>query len=169
MRGSVAQILGGVGLLAGLWLALWVSRWLGSYWDGAQPAFVYLVLRWIAAGLIGMGAASLVQWWGEGLGKAVRSSPVGWLDRGGGLGIGALVGVGTVALAIMAGLLIRKPPEISELVAEARATEPLMATAATACSLSAPYVPGGAWLGEGFRKAHHRAVRVGAGSHKTKS
>jgi colicin V production protein len=169
LRGTVSQVVGGLGLFAGLWSGLWVSRWLGSYWVGAQPAFVYLVLRWVVAALVGMAAASLLQWWGENLGKLVRSSPVGWLDRGGGFGIGALAGLFTASVAVMVALLIHQPREIPRQAAEARASEPMMATAAMACSLSAPYVPGGGWLGEKFRKAHHRALSAGYEPHRRKS
>jgi uncharacterized membrane protein required for colicin V production len=157
LRGTVAQVFVVLGLFAGVWAGLAVWSWLGGHWTGAQPAMVYVALRWIVAGLAGMGAAAIIQAWGTGLGRAVKSSPVQWLDKSGGLAIGAMVGLGTASLLLMFVLLAPKPRNVTEKIVSARSTAPLMATAAHACSLSAPYLPGGPWLTEHFRLAHHRA------------
>lgn len=169
LRGTVAQVFSALGVFAGLWTGLWVSHWLDAFWRGAQPFLVFLVLRWIVAVLAGMAAATLLQWWGENLGRAVKAGPIAWLDRGGGFGLGAFLGFVTIAMALMVGLLVREPHGLSEAVAAARTAEPMMATAADACSLSAGYLPGGPWLSERFRKAHRRTLAAGVGSHKSKS
>lgn len=168
LRGTVAQVFGILGLFVGSWAALGVSHWLDDYWRGAQPLLVYLALRWIVAALAGMGAAALFQWWGELLGAMIRSGPLRWVDRGGGLGVGAAIGVATVALAVMTALLLAQPKPLTEHLARARTSEPLMSGAAKACSLSAGVLPGGTWLTERFRKAQRRTVAA-RGSSRTKS
>jgi uncharacterized membrane protein required for colicin V production len=169
LRGTVAQVFVVLGLVAGLWAGLWVSHWLDEYWRGAQPYLAFLVLRWVVAALVGLGAAALFQWWGDGLGTAVRSGPAAWLDRGSGVGVGALVGIATSALVLMASLLVRDPQGFSDQVARARTAEPLMDTAARACSLSASYLPGGVWLTAHFRQAHRRTLEASAPSQRKKS
>lgn len=157
LRGTVAQVFGVLGVFVGVWAALGVWRWLAGHWSTAEPVLVFLTLRWVVAGLVGLGAAAIIQAWGETLGRAVKSSAAGWLDRSGGMALGAAVGLGTAALIMMFGLLAPKPLGVAEKVASARAAAPLMATAAHACSLSARYLPGGPWLTERFRLAHRRA------------
>lgn len=133
-----------------------MSHWLDEYWRGAQPFLPFVVLRWVVAALTGLGAAALFQWWGEVLGRAVRSGPAGWLDRGAGVGIGALVGAATSALAVMASILLLQPRSLSDHVARARVAEPMMATAAETCSLLGRYLPAGGWLTKRFQQAHRR-------------
>jgi hypothetical protein len=164
LRGTVAQVFVVLGLVAGLWAGLWVSHWLDEYWRGAQPYVAFMVLRWVVAALVALGAAALFQWWGDSIGAVVRTGPAAWLDRGSGLGVGALVGVATSALLIMACLLVRDPQGFSDQVAQARTAEPLMATAARASSLSATYLPGGAWLTARFGQAHRRAMQASLAS-----
>ena len=81
IRGSVRQVFGLLGFAVGLWVAVQVSRWVGAQWLGARPAVVFWVLRWLVAALAGLVVASLFQWWGSLLGKAVQAGPAGWLDR----------------------------------------------------------------------------------------
>jgi hypothetical protein len=126
-----------------------------------------LVLRWIVAGLAGVAVATLFQWCGDRLGRLVQAGPIAWLDRGGGLSLGALFGLVTIAMAMMASLLVREPGALSQSVAAARTAEPMMATAAEACSLSSRYLPGGRWWTEKFRKAHRRTLTAGV-EHRTK-
>ncbi len=158
-----------VGLLAGLWAALRMSGWLEAHWQGAQPALVYSALRWIVAALAGLAVASLLQWWGDQLGRAVQAGPVGWVDRGGGVAIGAVMGLVTMAFAVMVALLIPRPRGLAEEVARSRAAVPLMARAAEACSLSVRYLPAGPWLEEHFRQAHRRAREARHGERHSRS
>lgn len=165
----MAQVFSALAVFIGLWTGLWLSHWLDAFWRGSQPFLVFLVLRWIVAGLAGLAAATLVQWCGETLGRLVKSGPVAWLDRGGGLGIGAFIGLVTISMAMMVGLLVREPRVLSQSVAAARTAEPMMATAAEACSLSSRYLPGGRWWTEKFRKAHRRTLTAGVETHRSKS
>jgi hypothetical protein len=164
----VAQVFSALGIFAGLWTGLWVSHWLDAAWRGAQPFLVFLVLRWIVAGLVGVALATLLQWCGDRLGRLVQAGPMAWLDRGGGFSIGAFFGLVTIAMAMMVSLLVREPRGLSQSVAAARTAEPMMATAAEACSLSSRYLPGGRWWTEKFRKAHHRTLTAGV-EHRAKS
>ena len=165
----MAQVIGLLGWVAGLWLSLWVAHGLSAHWHAANPALMYRVLRWIVAVLAGLVVVSLFQWLGETLGRVTRSGPAGWVDRGGGLAVGALLGVITVALVLMTSLLGPVPRKITRSVADAHVTEPLMATGSQACSLSAAWMPGGDWLAHEFHKAHRRTLVLRAGDSKTKS
>lgn len=158
-----------MGLLAGLWAILGVARWLGDHWTGVQPVLAFAALRWIVAALAGMAVASLFQWWGDQLGRAVQAGPAAWADRGGGLAIGVGVGFVTAALAMMVALLAPQPRGLAEQASLARATVPLMASAVNACSLSARFVPGGPWLEERFRKAHRRAEEARRGAPRARA
>ena len=117
---------------------------------------------WIVAALAGTATASLIQWWGERLGQAVRSSPAGWLDRGFGVGVGAAIGLLVAAFALMAALLVPWPRTVAGQIARSRSASPLMAEAAQACSVSGRFLPASSWLGERFRQAHERALRARA-------
>jgi len=163
LRGTVAQVFSVMGVVVGVWAFLWVARWLGGHWQGAQPAWIYAVLRWIVAALGGLAVSSLLQLWGERLGQAARSSPVGWLDRGGGLAVGATVGLFTAALVIMASLLAPGPRALAGQVARSRAASPLMMEAARACSISVRFVPEGIWLEERFLQARRRVEEAAPG------
>jgi len=158
-----------LGWVAGLWLTFWVAHGLSVHWHAANPALMYRVLRWIVAVLAGLMVVSLFQWVAESLGRATRSGPVGMIDRGGGLFVGAVLGVITAALVLMTCLLGTLPRGISRSAAEALVTEPLMATASQACSWSARWMPGGAWLAHEFRMAHRRMLVLKAEDAKTKS
>jgi len=165
----VAQVIGLLGWVAGLWLSLWIAHGLSVHWHAANPALVYRLLRWIVAGLAGLIVVSAFQWGGESLGRVTRSGPVGWLDRGGGLVVGALLGLITVALVVMSSLVGPVPRGITRSVADAHVTEPLMATSSQACDRSAGWMPGGDWLAHEFRKAHRRTLVLKGGDSKTKS
>ena len=157
LRGSVAQVFSVVGLLVGLWAAIWVERWLSAHWQGAQPALVYTALRWIVTILAGLAVVSLIQFWGEQIGRAVRTTPVGWLDHGGGVAVGAAVGLLTAALGIMLALMAPGSPRAAQEVARSRNGVPLMAGAAQACSLSVRFVPAGPWWVKRFQDARRCA------------
>ena len=157
LRGTVAQALSVLGLFFGVWASLGVAGWLGDHWTGAQPAVLFMVLRWIVSALAGLAVLSLFQWWGDQLGRAVQATPAVWVDRGGGLLIGLGIGLVTVAMAVMLALHIPRPQVVSQQAASASAAVPLMSKAAEACSVSARFIPGGTWLEERFREAHRRA------------
>lgn len=160
LRGSVAQVFVVVGLMVGLWAVFAVAHWLGVYWHDARPVWVYVTLLWVVAAMVGMAAASLLQWWGERLGHVVRTSPVGWLDRGAGFGIGAAIGLLVAALVVMAALLVPTPRAVAGQIARSRAATPLLTEAAQACSVSGRFLPGSGWLAEHFRLARERAKRA---------
>lgn len=160
LRGSVAQVFVVVGLTVGLWAVLWVSRWLGGHWRGAQPAWIYVTLLWVVAAMAGMAVASLLQWWGERLGQTVRQGPIGWLDRGAGFGIGAVLGLLVAAFVVMAALLAPAPRAVAGTIARSKAATPLLTEAAQACSVSGRFLPGSGWLAEHFRLARERARRA---------
>jgi uncharacterized membrane protein required for colicin V production len=160
LRGSVAQVFVVLGLVVGLWAAFWVARWLEGHWRGAQPAWVYATLLWIVAAMAGMAAASLIQWWGERVGQAVRSSPVSWVDRAAGVGVGAAIGLLVAAFVLMTALLVPWPRTVAGQVARSRAVTPLMSEAAHACSVSSRFLPASGWLASRFRQAQDRAQRV---------
>jgi uncharacterized membrane protein required for colicin V production len=161
VRGTIAQVFSALGLFAGLWAGLWVSHWLDAAWRGAQPFLVFLVLRWIVALLAGTVVATVFQWCGDSIGRLVKAGPLSWLDRGAGVGVGALFGLVTISMAMMASLLVREPHALSRSVAAARTAEPMMATATEACERSARWLPGGRWWTEHFRKAHRRTLTTG--------
>ena len=64
-RGSVRQVFAFLGVIGAVWIAMIVSRWVEAHWQGARPAVVFVVLRWVVAGLAALAVASLVTWWGE--------------------------------------------------------------------------------------------------------
>src|SRR5262245_62220353 len=92
LRGTVAQVFVVAGLVFGFYAALTISRWIGGHWQGARPAGVYLVLRWMVAALVGLALATAFRWWGSSMAKAVKDGPLRWLDRSGGMVIGEAVG-----------------------------------------------------------------------------
>jgi len=157
LRGTITQVFVVLGVLSGLWAAMWVSQWVGEQWRGARPAVVFLVLRWLVAALAGMTIAALLQWWGERIGGAIREGTLGFIDRTGGLVVGALLGLVSVAFVIMAGLLLRNPSGVSETVARARLSAPVMEQAARVCALGENHLPGTHWLKLRFQEAERRA------------
>jgi len=165
----VAQVIGLLGWVAGLWLTFWVAHALSVHWHAANPAVMYRVLRWIVAVLAGLTVVSLLQWVAESLGRATRSGPLGMIDRGAGFLTGVVLGTITAALVLMASLVGPVPRGISQSAADAFVTEPLMATGFQAGERSSTWMPGGAWLTREFRKAHRRMLALRAGDAKTKS
>lgn len=157
VRGTVGQIFALLGLLAGLWVAGWVAQWVGQHWQSARPAVVFLALRWLVAGLAGLAAAALFQWWGDLLGAAVKKSPVGWLDRIGGVAVGGALGVVVASLLVMGALLTTWPRAVSHAASGARCAPPLMAGGARACNFDSRYFPGSSWLRQRFLSAQRRA------------
>ena len=169
LTGATSQVFTFLGVLTGLWAAVFVSRWVSVHWHGARPAVVFLVLRWLVAALSGLALASLFQWWGDRLARAVREGPLGWLDRGAGAVVGAGVGTlgGALVLMLMLTGLHERGPAMD--AARARAAEPVMGVAAHVCSWGEGLVPGSGWLKERFLAARRRAAHLREGGSRAKA
>lgn len=162
LRGTVAQVFVVVGLVAGFYVALSISRWMGQHWSDARPAAVYLVLRWMVAGLVGLAVATAFRWWGSSMAKAVREGPLSWLDRGGGLLIGAAIGVTVCALGLLGALQFDQPNGPGVVAARARIGPSTMGAAASVCGWGEGIFPGCHWLKEQFLAAQERAIHLRA-------
>lgn len=160
VRGAVAQLFVVLGVLIGMWAAVFVHGWVGDHWHGARPAIVFLVMQWLVAGLAGLAIASLLQWWGDQVSKAVRSGPLAWLDQGGGFVVGTGVGAMVGALILLGALTLHHPVEPAEAVARARVGPPAMGMGAEVCGLGESRLPGSAWLKQRFLAAKRRADRI---------
>jgi hypothetical protein len=162
LRGTVAQVFVVVGLVIGFYVALAVSRWIGVHWGDAKPAGVYLVLRWMVGALVGLALATAFRWWGGSMAKAVRDGPLGWLDRGGGMLIGAALGTTLCTFGLLGALQFDNPRGPGMMAAQARVGASTMEAAATVCGAVEPFFPGLAWLKHQFLSAQRRAVRMRA-------
>lgn len=157
LRGTVGQFFSLLGLVAGLWGAGWVAAWIGGRWQDARPAFVFVMLRWVVAGLSGLALATLLHWWGDLLGNAVKKSPVGGFDRLGGMVLGGALGLLVASLTMLGALLTTWPGAVGEVAARSRFSVPLMTAGATVCGIEHRYFPGSDWLQEKFLVARRRA------------
>ena len=169
LQGAVAQVTGILGVLTGLWAAVFVSGWIAAHWHGAQPALVFLALRWLVAVLAALAVAALFQWWGDHLGKATREGPLGWLDHAGGAVVGAGLGVAVGAMLLMGAFTLEIPSGIANAAARARIPTPVMATAAKICASGEAYLPGGGWLKKRFLAAKRRAEHMRDGGARSKT
>ena len=160
LRGTVAQVFVVVGLVFGFYAALAISRWIGVHWDGAKPAGVYLVLRWVVATLVGLALATAFRWWGGSMAKAVRDGPLSWLDRGGGMLIGAALGTTVCTFGLLGALQFDSPKGPGMAAARARIGASTMGAAAAVCTAGETFLPGLGWLKEQFLAAERRAVRM---------
>ena len=157
VRGTVGQFFSLFGLLAGLWVAGWVATWLALRWQEARPGLVFDGLRWVIAGLSGLAVATLFQWWGDLLGKAVKASPAGFFDRFGGMMLGAGLGVLVASLTMLGALLTTWPAAVGDVAARSRLSVPLMTTGAKLCGIEHRLFPGSDWLEAKFIAARKRA------------
>ncbi|MBI5708933.1 MAG: CvpA family protein [Candidatus Eisenbacteria bacterium] len=155
-RGAVVQAMGLLGVAAGLWVAVLVSQWVGAHWQGARPAVVFWVLRWLVALLGGMAVAASFQWIGRRLRDALRAGPVGGLDRAGGVAVGAGLGLVWMTCLVAVALLLPASWGLGAPVARAHLPSPLLRAAARACGVAERYVPECRWLGERFLAAERR-------------
>ena len=162
LRGTVAQVFVVVGLVAGFYAALSIARWIGEHWDGAKPAGLYLVLRWMVAALVGLALATAFRWWGGSMAKAVRDGPLSWLDRGGGMLIGAALGTTVCTLGLLGALQFDNPNGPGMAAARARVGVSAMGAAAAVCAFGEAFLPGCGWLKEQFEVAERRAVHMRA-------
>jgi len=156
VRGSVRQVFGILGFVAGLWVAVIVSRWVGAQWLGARPAVVFWVARFLVAGIAGLVVAGLFHGCGSLLGAAVQAGPAGWLDRVLGIALGALTGMAwSLALVL---LLVFLPERLGagRLAADARSAHALIGMSTRACDTIEPRVPMLHGLGRTLRDAERR-------------
>jgi colicin V production protein len=160
-RGSVAQVFGVAGIVAGLVAGGWVLRWVGHAWLGARPAVFFWLLRSVIALLAGFSVAVCFRWIGERLREGLKGGPVGVLDRLLGVPVGFGVGVVAVTAALMMALLVPYPDAVPRTAARAEVARPLMAGGVKTCSLGRDVVPGSRWLGRCFEAAAKR-TRAGA-------
>jgi hypothetical protein len=163
LRGAIAQVFSVLGVLMGLWAAVFISGWVGAHWSGARPALVFVALRWLVAGLGALAVAAIFQWWGDRLGNVVDEGPLGWLDRGAGLLVGAAVGVFVCAFFLVGALTLRIPGGPGVAVANARTTAPALALAAEVSSRGHRYLPGASWMTRSFLAARQRAAMLRRG------
>jgi uncharacterized membrane protein required for colicin V production len=156
VRGSVSQFFSLSGLLVGLWVAGWVSQWVGSHWDGARPAVVFWLLRWLVALLAGFAVVALFQWWGEAFSETVRKSSFAAVDRVLGFGVGALLGVVVTAFLMLGALRLRPHPGVERALSSARLAPYVLNGAVTVSNESSRWLPGDGWLGREFKLAERR-------------
>jgi uncharacterized membrane protein required for colicin V production len=156
-QGAVKQLFALVGVVVGLWAALWLAQWVGHHWSGARPAVVFWALKWLVAALGGLAAATLLQFWGEALGEAVKTSVAGGFDRAAGLATGALSGLIAVTLVLLLALLMTWPRAVSETARTTRYAAPLMRAGARISSIRDSIFPGSHWLKNRFLDAERRA------------
>ena len=156
LSGFTSQVFAVLGIAAGLWTAGLCSQWVEAHWQGAQPAVVFWVLRWLVAAFAALAVAGLFHLVGERLGEAVGSTPVGWFDRPGGFVLGAGMGALVSSFVLLGLLAIPWPGHLADQAARSRTARPMMSGATAACSLAARYVPGGAWLQGRFQAAQRR-------------
>jgi membrane protein required for colicin V production len=156
-RGAVSQVFVLLGLVAGLWVLSLTSQWVGEHWKGARPTVVFMLLRWIVAAMAASATAAILTWWGERIGRTVRESAAGWIDRSLGFFVGGLVGA-ACALLLVFGVL--RLPDVIGLVppvSRARLTVPIIAHAQLACARGDRWVPGCHWMGRQLQLAMDRA------------
>ena len=159
LRGTVAQGFAFFGLLAGIWAGAGLSHWIALHWQDARPAFVFMLLRWVVAGLGGLAVTTLFGWWGETVASAVHKGPLGWLDRllGGvvGLAFGAALGAILLLLALQApGMgFARTPAE------HGRTARPLVRAGVAVTGWHLVPVPGSGWLHAQFVSAERHFSR----------
>lgn len=155
LRGTIAQVFAFFGIALGVLTASAVADVVGLHWGDAEPRLAFTALRWLVAALAGLGVASLLQWWGGLLAKAVHEGPFGWLDRT----VGALVGltIGTVVSTAVLVLLLQAPGLgfARTLVARGVTSAPLLAAGERASEWGRS-LPGGLWLHEQLRSASRR-------------
>ena len=156
-QGAVRQLFTLIGVVVGLWVALWIAQWVGHHWNGARPAAVFWGLKWLVAALGGFAAATLLQFWGDAVGEAVKNSVAGAFDRAAGLATGVLTGLMLVTLVLLAALLTTWPRAVSDTARTTRYAAPLMHAGARISSIRDSFFPGSRWLKDRFLDAEERA------------
>jgi membrane protein required for colicin V production len=158
-RGTLGQVFGLAGLVAGLWTASWVAQWVGLHWESARPTAVFWALRWLVAILTGLAAASLFEWLSHQVREAVDATPAKWLDRLGGMLVGAVTGAFVAAMVTVVVVLSSWAPAPIEKAAIGRLAAPTLGRAAQACALARGFFPGIDWLEQQIEAAQKRLKR----------
>ncbi len=156
LRGTIAQVFAFLGLAAGAWALALVAAWVGHHWAGADPAVVFVTLRWIVAILAGLALAAVFDWWGNLLAKAAHDGPFGWIDRAVGGALGAATGI--VLAALLALLVLQGPVYAATGGVGSRsvAAGALVRGGAAVTQLLRGRVPLGSWLHRQFLQATRR-------------
>ena len=158
IRGLLAQILGLTGLLVGIWGGAEIRQWVGAHWLGAQPAVVFWALRWVVTLLAAFAIVSLFHVLAERVRQLTHDSPVGWVDRLGGVLIGACTGLAVASLLVVAVVLWSVPGWMKHAIRDARASRPLIEGGVAASHWVEP-LPGGAALRRQYVLAARRLGR----------
>ena len=156
LRGTVAQVFAFFGLVAGIWVGAQLSHWIGDHWRDARPVLLFVLLRWIVAGLGGLAVASFLGWLGEITAKAVHDGPLGGLDRTLGGVLGLAFGAGVSAVVVLVLLLAPGFGFARAVTVRSVSTRPLVAIGAAATAWRGVPVPGAGWLHAQFAAAEHR-------------
>lgn len=155
-RGAVMQLVSIAGLIVGAWAAGWVSQWVGEHWQGARPAVVFWVLRWLVGLLAGLSILALAQWSGQRLRSAWRDGPLGWLDHLLGVGAGAALGALVVALLLLAAVRWFPRGDLPHGLRGSRLSLPVVEQSERLCDTAARVVPASGWLRHEFGQAARR-------------
>jgi uncharacterized membrane protein required for colicin V production len=167
-RGAVMQLFWITGFVVGAWAAGWVSQWVGEHWQGARPAVVFWVLRWLVGLLAGLSVLALAQWSGERLRSVWRDGPLGWLDRLLGVATGAVLGALVVALLLLATVRWFPRGDLPHGLMVSRLSLPVVEESEQLCGSAARVVPASGWLSREFTLAARRMKgnhTVGSPSH----
>jgi uncharacterized membrane protein required for colicin V production len=157
-RGLLAQILGVVGVMLGIWTGAVIAQWVGAHWQGAQPAVIFWTLRWLVTVLGALAVMSLFHVISEWVSGAMRETPLGGVDRVAGLVGGGVVGLAVVSLIVLGAVLLPVPHWVRNAAAGARWSRPLLEAGSSACAL-AHKVPGSTVLRRQYVVATHRLDR----------
>ena len=144
-RGLLAQVLGLAGLVIAIAAGIAIRQWVGAHWQGAQPAVVFWVLRWLVILLCGVAVLSLFQVVGQRVGDVVGDSAIGWMDRLGGLALGATFGIAVASLLVLASVRAHSPRWVRHGVDHSRYARRLVVGGAD-WSRQVVSLPGGAAL-----------------------
>ncbi len=158
-RGSIRQVFGLCGVLVGLWVAGWMAQWVGAHWQHARPAVLFVVLKWLVAGLAGLAASSAFEWIGGALADSVKAGPFGWLDRLVGSVVGAALGAVVAAIVVLMMALAPWPRDLRTWTKASRGAPLLMHGGAIVSGWAGPVLPRGYWLRERFLEAARRIPR----------
>ena len=156
------------GLVLGAWAAGWVSQWVGEHWQGARPAVVFWVLRWLVGLLAGLSVLAVAHWSGERVRSAWRDGPLGWLDHLLGVGAGAVLGALVVALLLLAVVRWFPGGELPRGLKVSRLSLPVVEQSERLCDSVARVIPASGWLRHEFTLAARRMQGgrpVGSPSH----
>ena len=167
-RGAVMQLFWIAGLVVGAWAAGWVSQWVGEHWQGARPAVVFWVLRWLVGLLAGVSVLALAQWSGERVRSVWRDGPLGWLDHLLGVAAGAVFGSLVVALLLLAVVRWFPHGDLPHGLVGSRLSLPVVEEGGRLCDSAARVVPASGWLRREFTLAArrmHGSRPVGSPSH----